>query len=308
MIKLSAHEMAVALGLKHFREGYTGPCPCCGYKTGFTLTEKQGKLLFYCHAGLCSGAEIVDTFRNLALWPSDNYQKFAQTTPANFAIVATSRADDKNTATKDRDTRDKVALGRYLEDLWIKSLPAQGSPVEAYLRSRHISCLPPSNIRYLPNGKHPRSGKTHPVMLAKVTLFDDTRLIALHRTYLKQDGSGKAEIEPVKMSLGPIRGGSVHITEPNETLALAEGIETALSVWQETSLPTWAALSTGGLKNLRLPDRIQNLIIFADFDRPGLNAAYTTAESWSRRGKSVKVIRPTSRNTDFNDVLREASL
>jgi hypothetical protein len=47
--------------------GETGECPCCGYR-GFTVTEKDGRTLFYCHAGGCTQGEIMSVLRDAGLW------------------------------------------------------------------------------------------------------------------------------------------------------------------------------------------------------------------------------------------------
>ena len=91
------------------------------------------------------------------------------------------------------------------------------------------------------------------------------------------DGSvGKAETEACKLTLGRLGGGGVWLTpvdQINDQLAVAEGIETALSVLQITGLPTVAALSASGMRGFRWPAQVRRLWIAADNDRAGLEAA-----------------------------------
>ena len=61
--------------------------------------------------------------------------------------------------------------------------------------------------------------------------------IAIHRTFLKKDGTGKAPVPRQKMMLGPCAGGAVRLAEAGERIAVGEGIETCLSVLQEAELP-----------------------------------------------------------------------
>ena len=59
----------------------------------------------------------------------------------------------------------------------------------------------------------------------------------------------KAATDASKLTLGQLRYGGVWLTpieKIGEQLAVAEGIETALSVMQITKLPTVAALERGG--------------------------------------------------------------
>src|SRR6185437_4227193 len=63
----------------------------------------------------------------------------------------------------------------------------------------------------------------------------------IHRTYLRPDGMGKAQIDKSKKMLG--QAGVVRLAEPEgEGLGLAEGIETALSAMLRIGWgPVWAA-------------------------------------------------------------------
>ena len=90
-----------------------------------------------------------------------------------------------------------------------------------------------------------------------------------------------------------------------DILAIAEGIETALSIYQSTGITTWAALSASGFKNLILPPPFmtKNIIIAADHDAAGKKAAYEAADRWTQEGRIVKIALPP-KGLDFNDVLR----
>lgn len=137
----------------------------------------------------------------------------------------------------------------YVNKVWGQSLPPENSPVATYLKTRAITGVIPPSIRYWPIAQHKESGKSLPVMLAAVRLSARDDLIALHRTFLKSDGSGKADVSPNKKMLGPVIGGAVALAEPKEILAVGEGIETCLSFQQATGVPTWAALSTSGFSD-----------------------------------------------------------
>jgi hypothetical protein len=117
------------------------------------------------------------------------------------------------------DAKDRTEFARRL---WRKSKPANGTIVESYLRSRCIKILPPS-LRFNSAMKHP-SGIFAPAMVA-IVQRPDGQFAAIHRTFLKDDGSGKADLDPPKMALGPIRGGAVRLAKTGNTLAVAEGLE-----------------------------------------------------------------------------------
>jgi phage/plasmid primase-like uncharacterized protein len=132
--------------------------------------------------------------------------------------------------------------------------------------------------------------------------------VAIHRTFLKPDGSDKANIEPAKASLGPVRGGAVRLGMPrfDTWLAICEGIETALSIALACNLPTWAALSASGVKNLVLPFEVRLVVICADHDENdvGQRAAHDAAQRWHAEGRRVRIFVPPTPGTDWNDVLR----
>ena len=83
---------------------------------------------------------------------------------------------------------------------------------------------------------------------------------------------------------------------------VGEGIETCLSVMQATGNPAWAALSTSGLRSLDLPRGVRDVIVLADGDKPGEDAAQDCARRWKREGRRVRIARPPT-GMDFNDLL-----
>jgi putative DNA primase/helicase len=165
---------------------------------------------------------------------------------------------------------------------------------------------PPSSLRWLPRCKHP-GGVFLPAMIAKVVNVDG-ELIGIHRTFLLSDGSGKADVdkEQQKMSLGSIAGGSVRLAAAETILAITEGVETGLSVQQAAGIPTWAAISASGIRALALPRGVDLILICADHDRNGVGeeAALTATARFLAEGRRVKVIKPPTPDTDFNDLLR----
>jgi phage/plasmid primase-like uncharacterized protein len=136
----------------------------------------------------------------------------------------------------------------------------------------------------------------------------DGKFLGIHRTWLRSDGSGKADVEPQKMALGPIGGGAVRLTsQPPETLAIAEGIETALSVLQVfPTLAVWAAVGTSGMRALKLLDVTRKVIICADNDanRAGQSAAHDAGQRFLLERREVIIVQPGVPNSDFNDRLR----
>ena len=85
---------------------------------------------------------------------------------------------------------------------------------------------------------------------------------------------------------------------------IGEGIETTLSMIQMSGRPGWAAGSAVMMRSLDLPPNVRTVIILADGDTPGENAAQASARRWLREGRRVKIVRAPP-GKDFNDVLKE---
>ena len=208
-------------------------------------------------------------------------------------------------AANDEPDRDDAERTRTALRLW-SSVPATGTLVETYLRSRGIVMPIPDTLRFHDGTKHAR-GKFWPAMVALVTRGTDDAPLAIHRTFMSSDGASKAPIEPAKMMLGPCRGGAVRLGPITNRLLVAEGIENALSAMQATGHAAWAALSISGLRALDLPRDAREVFVLADGDEPGEAAAQDSAWRWKREGRCVRIARPP-RGFDFNDVLWAAPL
>jgi putative DNA primase/helicase len=184
--------------------------------------------------------------------------------------------------------------------IWADTHELRGSVAEAYLASRGIIASSSTALRFHPSLKHP-CGSRWPALVALITRGVDGESIAIHRTFVTCHG--KAPVDPAKMMLGPTRGGAVRLAEASDKLMIGEGIESCLSVMQVTGIPTWAALSTSGLKTLALPEGVRDVVILADGDDAGERAAMQAARRWKGEGRRVRIARPP-RGEDFNDVAR----
>jgi DNA primase len=247
---------------------------------------KGGKVLVRCHAG-CDQRDLITALQKRGLWPTTRQP------------LGTAREPRRRIA----EEPDAGALKRSGAALaiWQASQAAEETPVETYLRSRrlHLPTLP--SLRFHAGLKHP-SGGVWPAMAALVTHGATGLPLAVHRTFLSRDGSGKAPVDPAKMMLGPCRGGVVRLCEPSDMLMVGEGIETCLAAMQASGKPAWAALSTSGLRSLDLPNVVRDVIVLADGDEAGEAAAQECARRWKGEGRRVRIARPPQ-GMDFNDLL-----
>jgi putative DNA primase/helicase len=273
---MNAREIAARHGLKRMGREWRGACPACGYKSGLTVSEKAGRALWWCAS--CRDQEAVGR--------------------ALLGDAAPSRAEDAGAPEPRHDRRAAV---RALAER------ARPSPIiDTYWQARggRMRVPPKAPLLYLAEAKHP-SGRRLPCMVA---LLHDLagELVALHRTFLAPGGTGKAAVEPVRMTLGEVRGAAVRLHPAAPHLVVAEGIETTLAASELLCLPAWAATSAGNLAEaMALPPEVRTVTIAADNDAPGRRAAREAAARWRAEGRAVRVAMPDKPGADFNDVLRE---
>jgi len=283
---MTAEIIAKALGGRRYGTEWQVRCPAHGDRIA-SLSIKDGErgVLVYCHAR-CSQQSVITALMARGLWSST-----ARFDRNEFRPRFTNRKSEPNGA-------EKTALALKI---WKESKPSKGMLVEVYLESRGIRLDEDQALRFHPCLKH-LSGNSWPAMVALVTDGVTNLPVAIHRTFLAIDGSGKAPIGQTKLMLGPCRGGAVRFGKDNDEIIVGEGIETVLSVRQAMKMPAWAALSTSGLVALEFPPEVRKIIIAADGDSAGDKAAKDAARKWSSNGRSVVIAQPP-RGLDFNDLL-----
>lgn len=163
----------------------------------------------------------------------------------------------------------------------------------------------PDNLRFH-SSMYCKDSKPLPVMLAVIT-GPDGQPVGMHRTYLSKDGH-KAPIPSPKMIMpahkdNALRGAAIRLYEPDQTLIVAEGIETALSLHLMTGEPCWACISATGLQNVVIPETVKNILIGADNDEAGMRVARNLGKRLVNEGHEVTIRMPSEPGADWNDHL-----
>ncbi|MDF3856389.1 DUF7146 domain-containing protein [Paracoccus pantotrophus] len=285
-----ARTLTQSLGGKWYGRYGLACCPAHGdRKPSLSLANApDGRLLLNCKTG-CAFTDILDALRSRGMLSRDY-----RTEPLSPAEMARRKAEDEAAA----QMAEKRALA-----CWRDAQPIGGTIAEAYLRGRGITCALPDSLRFHPDCWHP-SAQRAPAMVARI---EGLPRLAVHRTYLRPDGSGKADLDPPKAMLGAALGGAVRLTVAQGPLVVAEGIETALSLASGLlcrPATVWACLSTSGMAGLRLPDSPHRLTIATDGDEPGKAAGRKLAERASALGWSVSLL-PAPEGRDWNDILNQ---
>ncbi len=190
--------------------------------------------------------------------------------------------------------------------LWDEALPLPGTIGMTYFAARGLAGLASPVLRYHPACPHP-SGTKLPAVVALVCNAAIGKPQAIHRTYLRRDGGGKAAVEPQKATLGPVAGGVVMLDAPlpGAPVVIGEGIESSASAGRMLGAPAWSAISAGSLAELVLPPlpALHEVIVAADPDLPGQQAAWSAARRWRAEGRQVQVATPDDPGADFCDLL-----
>jgi hypothetical protein len=198
---------------------------------------------------------------------------------------------------------------REIEFILSKAVPIAGTLAERYLGSRGLSAPQCADLLFHPDLTHWESRRGFPGIVAVVRNPSGNR-IALHRTYLADDGTAKARVDNPRKMLGATGRGTVRLAEiANAVLGLAEGIETALSVMAACPhLPVWATLSASNLEQAALPPDARRIVILADHDSSGAGkrAAEAAAHRLAAEGRRVWIALPPKDGEDFNNVLMRA--
>jgi hypothetical protein len=245
-----------------------------------SVSVKEGRVLLHCFAG-CPPEAVLGAV-------GLTWKDLREPDPWAWRPPLPSRAKPK----PEPETPTPEDLERW-EALWERARP--GHPLlRRYLRARGLSLEPPPTLRvaFL---------RGEPVMVARVE--GPGGLQGLHLTILEPDGRGRKGKRLAKGSRP--RGGAIHLfpLEAGQPLALAEGIETALAVREATGWPVWATIAALFMKEVIVPLEVKEILIAADHDKAGLEAAHALARRLLREGRRVRLAVPPEEGEDWLDVL-----
>lgn len=299
----------------HFLNNKNGPCPKCGGKDRFRWDNKNGDGGGYCHQCDFKGSGLVLAAKWLNLTSRQDFPKLLKIISDALSSMGISVNQSTPCANSANFAKDSY-IRELAEKIWIESKPLNldhDNAVLKYLKRRGLKKLTGlESLRFHPELTYfDEDGKSIGKFPALVSKIVDVagNFLGIHRIYLDEFGN-KANLNPVKMALGKIATGAIHLDAVTDVLNVAEGIETALAVRAMTGQPTWAAISAGNLKNLHIPDTVRKVTIWADLDRTltGESAAKGLALMLEFDGVKVEVRLPdqkylteTSKSFDWLD-------
>jgi hypothetical protein len=225
--------------------------------------------------------------------PDPNYRP-AKTGSREHPALGWSPPDQPHTTGTETDPvvcdRARVAKARAL---WARRKPLN----DRYLRARGLRGPFPPTLGFLP-----ARGNFLSAMIAAYGLATELEpgrleiapnaITAVHLTRLRPDLGGKAE-GAAKITVGRPLGSPIVLAPPNDLLglAIAEGIEDALSVHQATGLGAWAAGAAGYMPALAdaVPNYIDFVTILGHSDLTGTKNARELGARLTARGILCKV-------------------
>ena len=205
-----------------------------------------------------------------------------------------------------QESADTYNTTHAAQRLWSHSRPIGDTQAQHYLRARSLPADPMPSLRFHPALRY-RDGqrtRTFPALIAAVTDNQGT-IHGVQRTWLDRRQPIKAPVPSPRKALGRLYNHAVRLTPhlPGAALIVGEGIETVLSLTLVMpTVPSAAALSAGHLAAFTPPHHASHLIIAADNDEEGQNAANRLHHRTLLLRIPATVILP--QHNDFNDDLR----
>jgi putative DNA primase/helicase len=275
-----------------------GPCPLCGGEDRFRWDNAEGRGTYICNAcGAGDGMKLAIEFTG-------------KTFVDVAAEIDTMLGNHKFEPDKPKPVMTEQQRKDALKAVWVDTRPVEpGDLVHRYLASRGVDeKIYPKALRF-GNSVRDGEGGLRPCMVALVGRYGQPKFDTMHRTFLKPDGSGKAEMQsPRKLMAGEIPDGAcVMLSDWTQSgvLGIAEGIETAMAASALFDVPCWAAINSTMLAKWWPPVGCEEVVVFGDNDPKfaGQAAAFKLAHRLAVKGISVTVQIPSQAGTDWNDVL-----
>ena len=249
----------------------------------------DGRLLTFCHAR-CSPEAVWAALRDRGFVGEENKCRSVGHFPR------------RRHRRPDKPISDSSPNQAHALEIWRASRPAEGSPVEDYLRGRGITIPIPPTLHYHPALLHPDTSIHLPALVAAVCNVE-RKITGITRIFLTMDGR-KAPLTRPKLALGTLRGGAVRLAPTTDRVWLTEGVEDGLAVMQMMGEPAWAVLGTSGFKSVELPDRIKSVILAPDGDDAGQAVIQEAAHRLTGQGREVRAAKLPA-GKDWCDLLDE---
>jgi len=207
------------------------------------------------------------------------------------------------------ELEDELARTRIARSLWDRGVDPRGTDAEQYLRARKLELTDAAAgvLRFHPKcAWHVDEERPEyppgwwPTLLAAFQAIDGDAVVAVHRIRVDQPQFWP---KTRRKMLGPVRNAAVKLASVTDTLAVAEGVETAIAANMMGHGPAWALGSAGAIGNLPVLPGIKRLILLAEHNETSRAATDRCGKRWLGAGRKVMRIWPNQGHDDLNDEL-----
>lgn len=280
------------IGLGFSREDFIGIQDGRSISSGFDII------------GLCAKIHRCSSYKSAAELLSNQLADLAKTRE----LVSVDLGDvTKRQYELDQQNIKRIKIARRTWDI---CLPIKNTLGQTYLNSRMIFLENDlEQIRFHPKIYNSEAKATIPCILMKCTLTPISRLQAIHRIYLNQNGT-KSSLSLPKVALGKIKGLGIWFNSGESCpsiLRIAEGPENALSVYSIYSGLVCSTINASNFSNLTIPEGIQKIILYPDNGDAGEKSVAKAYTAYTLQGiKDIEVVFPPKRKPkwDWNDELQ----
>jgi putative DNA primase/helicase len=293
---VNAAQIAAGLGNAHPEGGeWRCDCPVC-HNHNLTVRDGSSRLLVRCFNG-CTAEQVLAELRG---------RGFCGPTNGKAGEPHVETQDEHEANAKSAKAKQQRRIDNAL-DIWRHSVSADNTLAATYLASRLLLLKPiPAALRLTPAIWHKETSARYPALVGLVE-HQKHGAVGIHATFLNPlDASSRLLIKPRKKTFGPIKGGAVRLAPAGRVIAVAEGIEDALTYMQATGTPSWAAISAAGIKSFVPPPLAETpTIIFLedqDENQTGQEGVAAAAKRLAKFGYQIKIGRPTA-GKDLNAAL-----
>lgn len=301
--------LAPALSQAISKLGENVPCPVAGGTDGFRLFKDAN----FTGGGVKQSLRVIPEGIDMLMWVND--WSFPEAYDALSEWLDGKSVKPGPVYLPKLKEVDETSLRAWLNRIWGESLPLTETlsyPARAYFSYRRVlrAALRSKDIRFHPNLNYKGKGGVllgvYPAILCLVRNNAGSP-VGIHRTFITKGGL-KVEMEEgyKTRKLTPTvskesKGRVIRVTDPAAgIIGIAEGLETALSVFEARSFPVWPGLSNTMLQSFVPPTGVHTVINFLDKDRnkASENSAVIVEQNLTSRGIRVFNLLPPIRILD----------
>ena len=249
----------------HLNPNKEAPCPICGGKTRARWIADSEYL--HCRYHGDTGSTGIQT---AALWLGMDIKR-------DYAALCARIREIEGLPTMTETTKKDDSAKLAANAIRAKKILSESKAIESHQYLDYFKLkVPPLGMRFH-EGLELFEVGTFPCFVCPIrdSTTESKDIQALQLIYLLPDYKTEKRI----LKLASYAQGVIKLFPVDATLAIAEGVKSALSFYELEKIPTWATINSTQMARFKPPERVKKLIIVADNDKSftGQKAAYECA-------------------------------